>query len=440
MRTIQLIAGTCGAFYCQNCLRDFELADAHAAEDQAVEMVPLYLPLTAEDLDDEDRRRCPRFFGGINVFLQQKVPLFAHLPRWSTRWLDAPWLLRWAGRKAELTSASQLGQTTISMLEGEHGRQGGEVQALATWLAREARPDLIAFSSALLLGLSPRIRSLLPVPQVCFLQDEDGYLDDLPEPYRQRAWELLIDRARDIDRFITVSGYYRTAMAERLAVDPERIEVIDPGLDFTGYDPAPEPPDFPTIGFLSPALPHKGLGELVEILAELRRTTDLAQCRLHVLGGTTAGSRPFLDNLRTRIRALGLDNAIVFAGNPGRPQRQDWLRTVSVLCVPEQRPEALGMYVLEANACGVPVVEPHLGGLSELVTATGGGELVPPGDRSALSAALSGLLRDSDRARRLGHDAAKVVRERYRADRAALKVREIYARTVAEQGASPDPS
>ena len=80
MNFVQLTPGA-GAMYCGGCLRDNALVAALRQQGHQVLMVPLYLPLT---LDEQDQSAgSPIFFGGINVYLAQKAPLFREAPGWS---------------------------------------------------------------------------------------------------------------------------------------------------------------------------------------------------------------------------------------------------------------------------------------------------------------------------------------------------------------------
>ncbi len=417
MRIIQLIPGTCEAFYCENCLRDFDLIDAVKALGHEAHVVPLYLPLTADRT--EDRGDAPIFFGGVKVYLQEKSALFRRAPGWVGRMLDSRRLLQWASKRTAMTSPEDLGESTLSMLRGEHGHQARELGRLAAWLAERERPEVVCLSSALLVGLARRLRETLGVPVVCMLQDEDGFLDALAAPYGPEAWEAVRAGARHVDGFIAVSRFYRDLMTERLNLDPERVAVVHPGLQMDGYVPAAEPANPPTIGFLSPSVPGKGLDTLVEILARLRQEEGLRDTRLAATGGQTTGSHPFLEDLQARIQALGLAAAVDLQPYLGRRARQRFLRAASVLSVPLARGEAYGMYILEALASGVPVVEPRLGGVAELVEETGGGVLVDPNDPDALAAALADLLRNPERARELGERGREAVLERFAAERSA---------------------
>src|SRR5688572_32939470 len=97
--TIVQIAPGAGAMYCGNCFRDNALVRSLRGMGHDVTMVPLYLPLT---LDEEDQSAgTPIFFGGINVYLEQKSALFGKIPQWLHRVLDSPALLkRAADRKS----------------------------------------------------------------------------------------------------------------------------------------------------------------------------------------------------------------------------------------------------------------------------------------------------------------------------------------------------
>ena len=137
----------------------------------------------------------PVFFGGVNVFLQQKFAWFRSAPAWVDRYLNHPALLRWAGRRSGMTGGAEIGELTHSMLLGEEGRQNRELDKLVDWLLAQGRPDAVWLSTALLTGLARRIRQALGVPVLCSLQGEDSFLDGLDQPWRTRCWQTLAARS-----------------------------------------------------------------------------------------------------------------------------------------------------------------------------------------------------------------------------------------------------
>ena len=300
MRIVQLTPGT-GNFYCGTCLRDNALVAALRKQGHDAVLLPMYLPhFVDEESVAED---APLFFGGINVYLQQKSALFRKTPAWLDRWLDAPALLHRAASRAGMTSARDLGELTLSMLLGEEGRQAKELEKVIAWLSRkENRPDVVSLSNVLLVGLARRIRQALGVPVVCTLQGEDSFLDALPEP--DRCWQALRERAADVSMFVAVSRYYGEVMTQRLGLDPARVTVVYNGINLDGYAPAvagpPRLPNPPIIGYLARMHPSKGLGVLVEAFIRLKERKRIPGVRLRIAGGQT-----FEDNLHSEIVRLG---------------------------------------------------------------------------------------------------------------------------------------
>jgi glycosyltransferase involved in cell wall biosynthesis len=391
--------------------------------------LPLYLPPLADA--GEAPEATPVFFGGINVYLQQKWALFRRAPRWVDRLLNARPLLRWASRKSDMTSAHDLGPATLSMLRGEHGRQVKELDKLVEFLAAGEPPDAVSLSNALLAGLARRIREALGVPLVCWLQDEDAFLDGLGEAHAAESWRTLAERARDIDAFLATSRYYADVMTRRLALPAERVHVVPIGIDPADYHPPDAPPQTPTVGFLSKLCEDKGLDTLVEAFIALKRRPGLEAARLKLTGGKSAAERPLLDSLAGRLADAGLDGDVEFQESFDRPERIGFLRSLSALSVPTRQGEAFGLYVVEALACGVPVVVPDHGAFPELVAATGGGLLCRPNDPQALADALAELLTDPARAGEMGRAGRRAVLDRFTARRAADDFVEVCARAAA---------
>ncbi|MHC4079323.1 MAG: glycosyltransferase, partial [Planctomycetota bacterium] len=209
MKLMLLTPGT-GHFYCGSCLRDSTLASAMRKLGHHVDVVPLYLPLVLEEHEQTQAVQ----MGGINVYLQQKTRLANVLPRFVTDLLDRPGLLRWASRRGNLTAAKDLGAMTLSMLQGEDGRQSMELDKLVAAVAEMDSPDVIVISNAMLSGMVRRLRQSLDCPVVATLQGEAPFLDALPEPFRGRAWQTLRERAVDIDKFVPVSHSYGDLMRE----------------------------------------------------------------------------------------------------------------------------------------------------------------------------------------------------------------------------------
>jgi glycosyltransferase involved in cell wall biosynthesis len=423
MRVAQLVPGSGGTFYCENCVRDFALVRALRKRGLEMTLVPMYLPFLPESRAEEN---APLFFGGIATYLQQTVPLFRRTPPWVDRLLDAPWLLRLASRRAGSTRSSALGEMTLSMLRGEEGNQAKEFRRLAVWLSREVRPEVIHLSNALLLGLARPLRRATGAAIVCSLQDEAPWVDAMGEPHAGRCWQAMRERAAEVDAFVSVSRSYADVMAGRLGVQGGRMRVVPLGVDPAEYPPAPLGFSPPAIGFLARMSEGNGLEALVDAYVRLRGTPGLERLRLRISGGKTGDDEPFLARIRRRLSAGEALGGADFVEGFSLPERVEFLRSLTVFSVPGSDRTASGLGVLEAMAAGVPVVQPRHGSFPELVEATGGGTLYDPAKPGAIAEALSELLRDPDRARLLGRRGREGVASLFTIDGMAEKTASIY--------------
>ena len=414
MRILHLTPGT-GSFFCGSCLRDATLVKALRERGHDALMMPLYLPFVLEG-DERGDADQPVHLGGINLYLQQRLPALARLPRWMRGWLDRPGLLRWAARRASMTDAAELGELAVSTLRGAEGGAASEVLRLAHDLALLERPDVLCLSNALLLGLAQPLRRALGVPIAVSLQGEAPFLDGLPEPHRARAWEILRRHAGDADAFLAVSRYTAELMRERLGLAAERVHVVHNGIELADFAEAPRAPEGPpTVGFLARLCRDKGLPVLVDAWLRLKESGTLPGLRLAACGAVLAEDRALVDALRAEVRARGFGDDFELLPNVDRATKLAFLRRLQVLSVPATYGESFGLYLLEALASGVPVVQPRHGAFPELLEATGGGILCEPDDPASLAQALEHLLGDPELAADLGRRGREAVRRSFSA-------------------------
>jgi glycosyltransferase involved in cell wall biosynthesis len=442
--------------YCGGCLRDNALVAALRQLGHEALMIPLYLPLT---LDEEDQSAgTPIFFSGINVYLAQKAPLYRGAPGWLRDLFASPRLLQWAAGKAAKTRAADLGDLTLSMLRGEAGNQARELTELIAWLKTQPKPDVLCLSNALLVGMARRLKSEVGAPVACALQGEDFFLDGLPESHRAACWHTLAERAADVDLFVAPSRYFGDLMRERLGLAADRVRVVHNGIKLDGYDeegrrqkaecrmqegegpgasvpptPLTPRPSPPTLGFFARMCREKGLDTLVEAYILLRKRGSAGNVRLRVGGSCGPADQAFVEGLRERLRAEGVLADVEFHRNLDRAGKLEFLRSLSVFSVPARYGEAFGLYVIEAMAAGVPVVQPRAAAFPELIEATGGGLLCAEEDPQALAEAIEGLRLNPARARALGEAGRRAVFERFSAESMARAMAQVYAEMAAKQ-------
>src|SRR4029453_5688061 len=131
------------------------------------------------------------------------------------------------------------------------------------------------------------------------------------------------------------------------------------------------------------------------------RTGD-APIRLDAAGYLSRAHEPYLEDVRHPLDKAGLKSEFTYHGALDRSAKLAFLRSIDVLSVPATYDEPKGVFLLEAMASGVPVVQPRRGAFTEIVEKTGGGLLVAPDQVGALAGGLFELWTDRARADALG--------------------------------------
>jgi glycosyltransferase involved in cell wall biosynthesis len=424
MRILYITAGA-AQMYCGSCLRDNALATELLARGHDVVLVPLYTPT----LTDEPNVSAGRvFFGGISVYLEQHSAVFRHTPRLLDRLWDSKLALKLAARSSIQTSPRQLGELTVSMLKGEEGRQRKEFEKMIEWLKTEPPFDIVSLPYALLIALAKPLGEALGRPVTCTLQGEDLFLEGLPEPYRSESLRLIRGGVPHVSRFLAVSRYYEEFMPGYLDIPREKMRLVPLGInlrDFEMREPKQGQSPF-TVGYFARVAPEKGLHLLAEAYVKLRESLKAGEARLEVAGYLGEEHRGYLEGVERRLGEAGLASEFNYRGALDRAGKVAFLRGLDVLSVPATYDEPKGIFLLEAMACGVPVVQPRRGAFTEVVEQTGGGLLVAPDDAGALAAGLLRVKEDAALAAGLSADGYANVRRRYSVARMADRALEVY--------------
>jgi glycosyltransferase involved in cell wall biosynthesis len=392
-------------------------------------LVPAYVPTTTDEENVAERKVV---MGGVNVWLQEHVPLFRHTPAFLDSPLDSRPLLEWLSSRTGGARAADLGPLTISTLMGERGHQRKEVAKLARWLAREVRPDVVHLSNALLLGLARSIREATGAGIVCSLSGEDVFIDAIPAPHRDTVESLLRERAADADHFIALNQFFADFMGGRLGVPHDRVTVIPHGVDLAVFPS--EPPDLgarrrsrpgrTVVGFLARACPEKGLDQLVRCLPLLAAHHDV---EVLAAGATVDAERDYITGCLTLARELGVADRFRWLGQIVRAAKLALFEAIDVFAMPAPHPEAKGLPVIEAMAAGVPVVASNRGAFPELLDGERAGLLHAPEDPAALARAITRLIDDEQLAGRLGRHGHALGRSRHGAAAMAAAHEAVYA-------------
>ena len=217
-------------------------------------------------------------------------------------------------------------------------------------------------------------------------------------------------------------------MAEDLGLPREKIDVVYPGITLKGY----RSPQAPASGRSPSATSHASVPKrgCTCWLTPSSRCGDVG-CRTGRFDSawpaiTARRNRDYLRQQEAKLNGFGGDYAHVDC--PSHLDKQKFLGELDVLSVPTVYREPKGLYVLEAWASGVPVVQPRHGSFPELVERTGGGMLVEPGDVAGHAAALEHLARNPDERRAMGARGRAGVERHFHDGAMAETTERIFAR------------
>jgi len=438
MKILQITAGAAG-MYCGSCTRDNALARELLARGHDVTLAPVYTP-TRPDEPNVSRNRV--LFGGISVYLQQHVPFFRWTPRLLDRVWDSPRVIAAFASRAISTDARMLGDLTVSMLQGERSVLRKEFDKLIDWIGDEPLPEIINLPNSLLIALATPLKRTFQRPVCCTLQGEELFLDSLVSPYREQALALIRQQTGEIDRFVAVSDYCARFMSSYLQIPASRISVVPLGINMEGYEPGTRHQAPGTslrdpfrVGYFARIAPEKGLHLLADAYIRLRARTKGAPMRLEVAGYLSRANQPYLDTIRQTLDKANLGREFSYHGELDRSEKLAFLRQLDVLSVPATYDEPKGMFMLEAMASGVPVVQPRRGAFVEIVERTGGGLLVAPDDPDELANGLHTMWSSPAERATLAARALHGVRTHYTVAQSAERLLAVYASVLS--GARP---
>jgi glycosyltransferase involved in cell wall biosynthesis len=230
---------------------------------------------------------------------------------------------------------------------------------------------------------------------------------------------------------VTTGERLREQVVRETGLAPERVSSVPTGVDLERFAPGDRgaardrlglPRDAFIVGIVATLRSWKGHRFLVEAAA--RRDWMLV----------IVGDGPGAANLRAQVAALGIEARVRMPGN--QDDVVPWLQAFDAFALPSYANEGVPQALMQAMACGVPVVSTPVGAIGELVRDGGTGLVVPPQDAAALGAALARLENDAELRTSLARRARAHVRERF-AREAMLGRMEAVFRSVAPEARVP---
>jgi L-malate glycosyltransferase len=244
--------------------------------------------------------------------------------------------------------------------------------------------------------------------------------------FHMRQSALSRWKYRQVDCFICASDAIRQIVVGD-GIPRERTVTVHEGIDLGRVAAAPPaelhkelwlPHEAPLVGNVAALVPHKGQRHLVDAAALVLRKHPDARFII-------AGDGDLRATLEHQIRHRHLEKHVILAGF-----RTDILSLHKAfdIFVMSSVTEGLGTSILDAMACGKPVVGTSAGGIPEVVTDGDTGLLVPPRDAAAMAAAITRLLSDRSLRERMGLAGLARVRERFSAETMVKNTLEVYQR------------
>ena len=371
--------------------------------------IPLYLPpditSSGEGLDKHV------FFGAISMYIRDKIRLMRNMPSFLEKFLDMKAFLRLASHRAGTTRTTGLENLTLNMISGDNAFRKKEVNRLVKYLLEEGKPDVIHLSNALIIGLARQLKENLNVRIVCSVLNEDDWIEEMVEPYRGLAWTMIGREASNVDSFITPSKYYRDLFIEKTGIGIENVHVVPLGFDPENNEIYRDTNHPPAIGYFSRINYSNGFDKLTDAFLELKKRDLIPGLTLNVCGGYTADDKPFIREQIRKIKSCGCQKSIKIYHEFHGGSKLEFFRDVDVISVPVRKYDGYGLYLLEANSSGIPVVQPATGAFPEIIKMTGGGVIYSPDTVEGLSAELLRILDNKVLRTELGNNGHRRVRD-----------------------------
>jgi glycosyltransferase involved in cell wall biosynthesis len=216
-------------------------------------------------------------------------------------------------------------------------------------------------------------------------------------------------------------------MPDYLGIPREKIQVVPLGINLDGYAKADRDAKRPfTVGYFARIAPEKGLHDLALAYKLLRERNYLTESRLEVAGYLGPEHESYLVDIESKLTEWGLSQEYRYHGVLDREEKIKFLQGIDLLSVPATYKEPKGVFLLEAMACGVPVVQPAHGAFPEVVEKTGGGLLVEPNDPNALAEGIFKLFQNPALTEQLGRNGLQGVHAHYSIGRSTDRLIEAY--------------
>ena len=268
-----------------------------------------------------------------------------------------------------------------------------------------------------------------------YILQAHGSLPKIGRTTRKWLFEVFFGRRllRDASKVIALTDVEAQQYRD-MKVPDEKIIVIPNGIDLSEYAVLPPTRSFKRkfgikdeekiVLYLGRLHKIKGVDVLVKAFTHIIKNLD--DVRLVVVGPDDGS----LDELQTLVKDMGVGNKVLFTGPLYGLEKIEAYVDSEVYVLPS-RYEIFGMTVLEAYACGKPVIVSNVGGLKDLVINGETGLLVEPGNKEQLAKNILHLLNDNERAKKMGLTGKKFVERNFTIEKTVDALEDLYREIAA---------
>lgn len=251
--------------------------------------------------------------------------------------------------------------------------------------------------------------------QIAFVTTCHGY-------YQKHPFSLVMGWAK---RVIVPSNVIARHMIDDFGVAYERIRFIPRSVDLNKFKYAS--PDKRTgnsfnVGIIGRLTPIKGHLHFIKAMAKVARVNP--NVKIWIVGDAPSSKDAYKEQLRVLVKRLGLEDCTEFLGT--QKDVPSILAHLNLLVLSTTVQEAFGRVIVEAQACGVPVVATAVGGVIDIIENNKTGIIVSPADPQAMAEAIIKIMKDKDLALKLAEEAYKKVREKYGVELMVEKTLAVY--------------
>lgn len=416
MRILYITPSVGDAFYCSNCLRDNFQAQALIESGLDLTIMPIYLPSKTI----ESNSTSPLFFNAINYWLGHKFFEKSKIPFFLEKIFSAKIFTNLAKPFLGSTSPKSAKKMTLSMIEANDVHFICEFEKIKEWIKSSSKFDIIHISSPLISGIAKALKKEFETPIICSMQDEEVWLDKLDNQSSKNAWNAILLNTKFIDKFIAPSFYYKDKIQKRF---PNKfdINVVYPCVNIKEYATASYPKN-PTIGFFSRTNKDNGLDLLCEAFLKIKEADSVKNLRLIIGGGTSFCDKKFLKSICKKLSKFSEFVEIENIYDPCK--HKDFFEKISVLSVPANSEDAVGLYIIESLASGRPAVEPNKGAFKEIMQDAG--LSFKPNSSDSLKEQIENLFNNPKLFERLKCNAKNLSQKKYDSKICSQKLFEIY--------------